>query len=158
MTRGAMGWLAGLLAAGGASIALGAAPAVAAADAESRIGVGCHVANPDELAVPAAADAICADAFGVVEQLAGPGRVVLRIDPKDETAPVPDYPVILVVMDLRPDWSGGNPRLVLRAVPVRNGRGTVSTLLPPTPIDLTRADWAERAHASLHRMIGFLVR
>lgn len=156
MTRRAMGWLAGWLAAGGASIALGAAPAVAVE--ESRIGVGCHVANPDELAVPAAAEAICADAFGVVEQLAGPGRTVLRVDPKDEAAPVPDYPVILVVMELRPDWTGGGPRLVLRAVPVRDGQGTVSTQLPPAPVDLARADWAERAHASLHRMIGFLVR
>lgn len=159
MTRRAMGRLAGRLAgwlaAGGVSIALGTAPAVAG---EDRIGVGCHIANPEELAVPAAADAICADAFGVVERLAGPGRVVLRVDPKDETAPVPDYPVILVVMDLRPDWTGRNPRLVLHAVPVRVGRGTVTTQLPPASVDLARADWADRAHESLHRMIGFLMR
>ncbi len=148
--------LAGILAMGGT------APAAAAVtDDRPRIGIGCHMSNPEELDVPAAAgavDLICADAVAVVQQLAGPGRTVVRIDAMDEALAPPDYPVILVILDVRPDWTGRNPRLLMHATPVRDGRGTATTLLPPAPIDLMRADWADRAHTSLHRMMGFLVR
>ncbi len=146
--------------AGALAIGAMASPAFAGAliDGQSRIGVGCHLSNKEELPVPAAADAICAEAIGTVERLAGPDRTVVRIDFEDEAAVLPDYPVVLIDLELRPDWTGKPPRLMIRAVPLRGGRGVISTALPAIPVNLQKSDWADQARASLTRMIDFVMR
>jgi hypothetical protein len=127
-------------------------------DGQTRIGVGCHLTNKEELPVPPATDAICADAVSIVERLAGAGRTVLRVDFEDEAAVLPDYPVILISMELRPDWTGKPPRVMLRAVPLRGGRTVISTALPLVSVDLQKSDWADQARGALTRMIDFIMR
>jgi hypothetical protein len=137
------------------------APAASApllSDETPRVGVACHLINPEELDVPVPTEGICADAVALVERWAGAGRGVVRLDLRDEAMEPPTYPVLMVSMEMRADPGGRNPRLLLRVAPVLGGRGVVSTQLPPMPVHLTSQDWAEQAHASLDRMIGFLVR
>lgn len=137
------------------------APAASAplfTDDTPRVGVACHLINPDELAVPVSTEDICGDAVALVERWAGGGRSVARLDFRDEAAAPPNFPVLVVSMEVRADAGGGNPRLLLRVAPVLNGRGVASTQLPPMPVHLTAPGWAEKAHASLDRMIGFLAR
>lgn len=138
-------------------VASSSAVAVSLIDGQSRIGVGYHLSNAEKLDVPPAADTICAEAVGMVERLAGPSRTVVRIDFEDETVEMPDFPVVLIALDLRPDWTGKSPRLLMRVVPLRGGRSLVSTAPPAVAVDLQKSDWAERARVSLTRMIDFVM-
>ncbi|PWC36162.1 hypothetical protein [Azospirillum sp. TSO35-2] len=150
-------------AAPGASIVLTQEPG-------SQIGVLCRFLDPDERPIPPEADTLCVAAGDLVaRKVAGHGRAVVRLglravaspdaEPSEEALPPIDGPILLVVMEGRPDWTGtAHPRLLLRARPVRNGMAAPSVGLPPVSVDLAGDGWQGRADTALERVIGFALR
>jgi len=137
-----------------------AKPIVLAAEAGGQIGVLCRVFDEAEAPATPGMESLCAAAGDIVEQrLSGLGKTVVRFGIMPEEPPGIDGPVILIAMETRPAWAGGeHPRILLRTMAIRDGQLTPSTGLPPIPVELAGDGWEERGRHGVRRMIDFILR
>ncbi|CAO3417105.1 hypothetical protein [Azospirillum doebereinerae] len=137
-----------------------AKPIILAAETGGQIGVLCRVFDEAEAPATPGMESLCADAGDIVEQrLSGLGKAVVRFGILPEEPPGIDGPVILIAMETRPAWAGGeHPRILLRTMAIRDGQLAPSVGLPPIPVELAGDGWEERGRHGLKRMIDFILR
>ncbi|MBK1841231.1 hypothetical protein JHL17_27890 [Azospirillum sp. YIM B02556] len=159
-------------------MAVAALPALAAQDGAvirlsqepgREIGVACRFLGLDQRPMPPEAGMLCdAAADFVSRKVASHGKSVVRLGLRpmtpdagedEERPPAVDGPILLLVLEGRPDWSGSaRPRLLLRVRPVRDGVAAPSVGLPPASVELSRAGWQAAADRALERAVGFALR
>lgn len=134
-----------------------------------EIGVACRFLDLDRRPVPPEAGMLCDAAADLVARKAGGhGKSVVRLGlravmpddgPAEESPSAVDGPILLLVLEGRPDWNGtAHPRLLLRARPVRDGVAAPSVGLPPVSIELGGEGWRMSADRALGWVVGFALR
>ncbi|WP_144428095.1 hypothetical protein [Azospirillum thiophilum] len=157
-------------AAGGASLQL-------SGQAGSQVGMLCQFLDPERNPPPPEAGDLCdAAAEWLEHRSAAAGKAVVRLGLRDATGsdgqaaegqaaegqadglPV-DGPILLLLIEWRPDWSGaGNARLLLRARPVYGNASAAVVGVPARPVSLGRPDWLGPARDVLAGVLDFAVR
>lgn len=173
---GRMGGFAAALAGGlalaastaGGALAVDGASLHLSAQAGSQVGMLCQFLDPDRNPPPPEAGDLCEAAANWLEhRSARAGKTVVRLGLRDATGtdgqpgegPTVDGPILLLVIEQRPDWTGaGYARLLLRARPVTVNGSTAIVGVPARPVTLGRPGWLEPARDVLARVLEFAVR